>query len=392
MKNQVFTYIDEIEKEVIAIRRHLHQHPELSFQEHETSRFIANQLQELGLTPEFIGETGVITIIQNDNHDLSKGCIGLRADMDALPITEQTGLSYASENTGVMHACGHDVHTAVMLGVAKVLVRFKEQLEQPIKLIFQPGEEVLPGGASILIANGVLENPNVNVIYGLHVAPELRVGEIGWRKGMYMASCDEIYIDIHGKGGHGALPQNCVDPIAIGASLILELQQVISRKGDPRIPSVLSFGYFEGLGATNIIPSDVKIKGTFRTFNEEWRTKAHQWITDYVHSICEAAGATVDLRIEKGYPFLKNDENTVNLFVQKMALLTNEIQLKELDIRMTSEDFSYYSQEIPSCFFRLGVSNNDVKTHFSVHHPQFLVDENSLCLGVKSFCINVLPI
>src|SRR5690554_6543856 len=201
MKEQVLNYIQEIEEEVIAIRRHLHKHPELSFQEHETSRFIMNQLQELGLSPEFIGETGVVAMIKNDKHDLSKGCIALRADIDALPITEQTGLTFASENDGVMHACGHDVHTAVMLGVAKVLVRFKEQLETPIKLIFQPGEEVLPGGASILIAEGVLENPKVNKMYGLHVAPELRVGEIGWRKGIYMASCDEIYIDIHGKGG-----------------------------------------------------------------------------------------------------------------------------------------------------------------------------------------------
>ncbi|HRO76020.1 MAG TPA: M20 family metallopeptidase [Crocinitomicaceae bacterium] len=391
METKLDDYIAEINAEIIAIRRQIHQNPELSFQEFETSKLIFDFLKELGLTPQIVGKTGVTAIIQNEKHDLSKGCIALRADMDALPITEQTELSFVSQNNGIMHACGHDVHTSVLLGVAKTLVKFKEHLSEPVKLIFQQGEEVLPGGASVLIEAGILKNPTVNRIYGLHVAPELNVGEIGWKKGIYMASCDEIHLTIHGKGGHGALPQNCIDPIVIGASLITNIQQIISRKSDPKIPSVLTFGYFEGLGATNVIPSEVKIKGTFRTFNEEWRTKAHAWISDFVHATCQAHGATADLNIKKGYPFLQNDEKTVSDFVEKLKQ-TSSIQLKELEIRMTSEDFAYYSQKIPACFFRLGTSNNDPKTQFSVHNPQFSIDEKAIDLGIKAFCLGVLEI
>lgn len=392
MKETILKYIERIEEEIIAIRRHLHQHPELSFEEVNTSRFIFEKLQSFGLEPQIIGKTGVVAVIKNERHDLSKGCVALRADIDALPILEKTELSFASQNEGVMHACGHDVHASVLLGTAKVLYQFKEHLESPVKLVFQPGEEKLPGGASLLIKEGILENPKVNKIFGLHVAPELKVGELGWRKGIYMASCDEVYIDIHGKGGHGALPQNCVDPIVIGASLIVNLQQVISRKADPRVPNVLSFGHFEGIGATNVIPSEVKIKGTFRTFDEGWRLQAHEWIRKYVYSHVESAGGTVDLKIEKGYPFLKNDPDAVDSFLENMTAITDQVRMVELDIRMTSEDFSYYSQEIPACFFRLGTSNNNENTHFSVHHPQFCIDERAIFSGIKAFCFNMLNI
>lgn len=392
MKEAILKYIERIEEEIIAVRRHLHQHPELSFEEVNTSRFIFEKLSGLGLEPQITGKTGVVAVIKNEQQDFSKGCVALRADIDALPIFEKTGLSFASQNEGVMHACGHDVHTAVLLGTAKVLSHFKEYLKSPVKLIFQPGEEKLPGGAAVLIKEGVLENPKVNRIFGLHVAPELKVGELGWKKGVYMASCDEIYIDVHGKGGHGALPQNCVDPIVIGASLILNLQQVISRKADPRIPNVLSFGHFEGIGATNVIPSEVKIKGTFRTFDEDWRSQAHEWIRKYVYSHVESAGGTVDLNIEKGYPFLKNDPATVDSFLENMTTIADQVRMVELDIRMTSEDFSYYSQEIPACFFRLGTSNNDENTHFGVHHPQFCIDERAIFSGIKAFCFNMLNI
>lgn len=383
---QVDSYIAEIQDEIIAIRRHIHQHPELSFEEWNTSQFVFDKLTALGLKPQRIGKTGVTAVISNDKHDLSKGCVGLRADLDALPIQENTLLDFASQNNGIMHACGHDVHTAILIGTAHVLTHFKDYLSEPVKLIFQPGEEVLPGGASILIQEGVLENPKVNRIYGLHVAPELKVGEIGWRKGTYMASCDEIYLTILGKGGHGALPQNCVDPIAIGANLVSNIQQVISRKGDPRIPSVLTFGHFEALGATNVIPSEAKLKGTFRTFDEKWRESAHQWISDYIVSSCEMAGAKAELRIEKGYPFLNNDEHLVTDLIVNLTEKASNITLVPLDIRMTSEDFAYYSHQIPACFFRLGTSNQNKDTQFGVHNPQFKIDEKALCFGIKAFC------
>lgn len=390
MNSEITQFIHSIQDEIIGFRRHIHQNPELSFEEYQTSEFIYNQLSKLGLQPKRIGTTGVVAIIQNDRHDISKGCVGFRADIDALPILEKTALDFSSKNEGVMHACGHDIHSSILLGVAKTLVAFKELLKEPVKIIFQPGEEKLPGGASILIEEGVLENPKVNRIYALHVAPELRVGQIGWKKGVYMASCDEIYIDIHGKGGHGALPQNCVDPITIGASLVMNLQQVISRKGDPKIPSVLTIGHFEALGATNVIPAIAKLKGTFRTFNEEWRAQAHQWIEKYTKQTVEAAGGTVDITIEKGYPFLKNHEEVTEQFVQNIAENMKEIELIPLDIRMTSEDFSYYSQKIPACFFRLGTSNEDSTTHFGVHHPQFIVDESAIAIGIQAFCNQVL--
>lgn len=386
MKQELIDYIDSIQSEIIQYRRHIHQHPELSFHEYETSQFIFERLVQFGLNPEKISETGVVCVISNKNHSFANGCIALRADMDALPIQENTDLPFASVHPGIMHACGHDVHTSVLLGVAKVLSEFREELCEPVKIIFQPGEEKLPGGASILISEGVLENPTVNKIYGLHVAPELKIGQIGWKKGIYMASCDEIHIQIHGKGGHGALPQNCIDPIVIGATLVLQLQTIISRKSDPRTPSVLTIGHFEALGATNVIPSTAILKGTFRTFDEKWREEAHRWILDYTQRTVEAAGGTVDITIEKGYPFLNNHSETTEEALVKWKNQLPNIKCVPLDIRMTSEDFAYYSQKVPACFFRLGTSNENADTQFSVHHPQFMADENAIPIGIKAFC------
>ena len=391
MKNEIFDYVRSIQEEIIGYRRHLHENPELSFQEYQTRDFIFEKLKSFGLEPKIIGETGVTALVINNQQSENEPCIGLRADMDALPIEEQAKVPFKSKNSGVMHACGHDVHTSILLGVAKVLSKYKHLLKQPIKLISQPGEEKLPGGASVLIKAGILDHPKVEKIYGLHVSPELKVGQIGYRSGIYMASCDEIYIDIHGKGGHGALPQNCVDPIVIGASLVMDLQQIISRKGDPRIPSVLTFGHFEALGATNVIPNEAKLKGTFRTFNEEWRAKAHQWIEKSTQAIVESAGGKVDIRIEKGYPFLKNDALLTSQFVTTMQENT-EITLVPLEIRMTSEDFSYYTQEVPAVFFRLGTSDEKNQTQYSVHNSNFLVNEECIYHGINTFIFNTLNI
>lgn len=388
--DQIFNYIDSISEEIISMRRHLHQHPEMSFQEFETANFIEQQLISFGYKPKRIGKTGVVAMLYADSHTEAMECIALRADIDALPIQEMTDLPFKSKNEGVMHACGHDVHTSILLGTARTLMQFRNQLKTPIKFIFQPGEEVLPGGASILIEEGVLESPKVKEIYGLHVSPELKVGQIGWKNGVYMASCDELYIDIHGKGGHGALPQNCIDPIVIGANVVLNLQQVVSRNNDPRTPSVLTIGHFEGIGATNVIPSNVKMKGTFRTFDEEWRLKAHELIQQIVHASAEAAGARADVRIEKGYPFLLNDISLAACFVKKFDQFSEDFEMVELPIRMTSEDFAYYSHEIPSFFYRLGTANEMDDTKFGVHNNLFKIDERALTVGVKSICVNVL--
>jgi amidohydrolase len=277
-RNDIRKVIDEIFPECGEMRRHLHAHPELSFQEFQTADFVENQLRLMGLSPQRVSTTGLVVVIEPTDSGYASRCVALRADLDALPITEQTNLDYSSTHEGVMHACGHDVHTSVLLGAARLISANRDQLRCRVKLIFQPGEEKLPGGASLLIEQGVLENPKVDEIYGLHVFPEMETGKVGLRSGMYMASCDEIYITIHGKGGHGAMPHQVIDPVLIGSHLVVQLQQIVSRACDPKIPSVLSFGFFQALGATNVIPDTAELKGTFRTMDETWRAQAHELI------------------------------------------------------------------------------------------------------------------
>jgi amidohydrolase len=387
LQNIINQKIDSLFEKVVGYREHLHKYPELSFQEVETSKFVFDTLQSIGIQQiEYIGKTGVTGLIIGKNHTLNDNFIGLRADLDALPIFEENEVSYKSVNKGVMHACGHDVHTSILLGAAEILNEIKDELPSPIKLIFQPGEEKNPGGASILIKEGVLQNPKVSYMFALHVYPEMLAGNIGYKPGLYMASCDEIYITIHGKGGHGAMPHQCIDPIVIGSNIVTTLQQIVSRNCDPKTPCVLTFGHFEALGATNVIPSKAILKGTFRTMDELWRKTALENIVKQVHQIAESLGGIAEIEISNGYPCLINDENLTNKTKDILKSTMGEDVVSELPIRLTSEDFAFYSQEVPVCFLRLGVGDNYKKINYGVHHPKFDIDANALKTGMKTIC------
>jgi amidohydrolase len=367
--------------EVVAIRRDLHAHPELSFDEHRTAAKVCEYLDKWGIPyQKGIAKTGVVALLEGRNP--KKKTIALRADMDALPIQETNEIDYKSVNEGLMHACGHDVHTASVLGTAYILSQLKDSFEGTVKFIFQPSEEKLPGGASVMIAEGVLENPKPSAIYGQHVYPDLPAGKVGFRPGMYMASCDELYVTIKGKGGHGALPHRNIDPVLISAHMIVALQQIVSRNADPRIPTVLSFGKVIANGATNIIPDEVYLEGTFRTLNEEWRNRAHQLMIELAENLAKSMGGSVNFHIDKGYPFLTNDPVlTGRAMAAAKAFLGND-NVIDLDVRMTAEDFSWYTQQLPACFYRLGTASPDGKFTSSVHTPTFNIDENALQTGM----------
>lgn len=362
-----------------TIRRHLHQNPELSFVEFETTLFVAKTLENWGLNFQPLGKTGGFVDIKGKNPD--KTCLALRADLDALPIFEKNEKPYKSLKEGVMHACGHDVHTTCLLGVAKILSEMKDYFEGTIRCIFQPGEEKLPGGASLMIKDGILKNPEVKNIVGQHVMPLLETGKLGFRKGMYMASADEIYITVKGRGGHGAHPHQNIDPVVIAAQIILELQTVVSRHAKPATPSVLSIGKVIANGATNVIPSEVYMEGTFRTYDEEWRDKAHRLIEKITTSIAECHGATIEVEVKKGYPFLKNDEELttrIQGYAEEFVGIENVV---ELELWPAGEDFAFYSQEIPASFYRLGTRNEKLGITSMVHTSTFDIDEEALEIG-----------
>jgi amidohydrolase len=388
LKDLLNTATSEILDEIIAIRRHLHQFPELSFDEVKTAQFVSDQLTSWGITHQKgMVKTGVVATIESPNSQAK--WIALRADLDALPILEKNETSYVSVNKGIMHACGHDVHTAILLGTAKVIHALKDQLTVNIKFIFQPGEEKLPGGASLMIAEGVLENPSVSEIYALHVFPELEVGKIGFREGMYMASCDEIRMTIKGKGGHAAMPHLNIDPILITSHLIVALQQVVSRNCPPQIPCVLSFGKIEGLGATNVIPDEVYLEGTFRTMNETWRTKAHQLIKEMSEQLTKSMGASADVEIAVGYPYLENHVQLTQVARERATKMLGNENIVDLELRLTGEDFAYYSQKIPATFIRIGVRNESKGIIYPVHNSKFDIDESALLTGMQTFLSQV---
>jgi amidohydrolase len=380
VNNRIKELASAYKSEFIANRRHLHANPELSFQEYKTAAFVEQQLKNFGINNiEKKAGTGILAIIEGKNP--GKKVIALRGDMDALPIVELNDVSYKSTNPGVMHACGHDVHTASLLGAAKILNEIKEEFEGSVKLVFQPGEELIPGGASLMIKDKVLENPRPSGIIGQHVMPLIPVGKVGFRKGMYMASADELYITVKGKGGHGAMPESLVDPVLIASHMIVALQQVVSRNASPKIPSVLSFGRVEALGATNIIPNEVKIQGTFRTLNEEWRSKAHGHMVSIAKGIVEGMGGELDFEVRRGYPFLKNAEELTERAQQAAIQYLGQENVVDLDIWMAAEDFSYYTQEIDGCFYRLGTRNEAKGIVSGVHTPTFDIDEDAMEIG-----------
>ncbi len=381
MINKIKDLASNLHEEIRTIRRHIHQNPELSFQEFNTQNYVWQQLEAIGITnKQKIANTGIVAIIEGTNP--SKKVVALRGDMDALPIIEANDVPYKSNNNGVMHACGHDVHTSCLLGAAKIINQLKDEFEGTVKLVFQPGEEKLPGGASVMIKEGVLKNPEVTNIIGQHVMPLLPVGKVGFRKGLYMASTDEIYMTIKGKGGHGAQPHQNIDPIVAMAQVITALQQVVSRVASPIIPSVLSFGKVIANGATNIIPNEVYLEGTFRTLDEEWRAKAHESIVKITKGISESLGCQCDIEIRKGYPFLKNNPELTQTAIDNAINYMGAENVVNLDIWMAAEDFSYYSQELPACFYRLGTRNDAKNITSHVHTPTFDIDEDALPIGM----------
>ena len=380
LKEKIKSLAQKYAPDFIAIRHHLHANPELSYQEFETSKFVQEKLKSFGIPFTVKATTGVVGLIEGKNP--AKRIIALRADMDALPIQEQNDVSYKSLNPGVMHACGHDVHTTCLLGAAKILNETKENWEGTIKLIFQPGEEKNPGGASLMIRDGVLENPAPAAIFGLHVNPQLETGKLSFRGGKVMASADEIYITISGNGGHAAAPHTTVDPILIASHLVVALQQVISRNRDPFSPSVLSITSFHGGFTTNVIPGEVKLMGTFRAMDEAWRFKAHELIKKISTEIVTGMGAKLDIHIDVGYPAVINNERLSQQARLSAEEFLSPALVEETEMRMGAEDFGYYCQQIPGCFYRLGTGNKAKRITSGVHTPLFNIDENAIEIGM----------
>ena len=380
MREKIQSLAKQYADEFIAIRHHIHSHPELSYQETETSAFIQEKLKVWGIPFEVKATTGVVGLIEGKNP--SKRIVALRADMDALPITEENDVDYKSTRPGVMHACGHDVHTTCLLGAAKMLNELKAEWEGTVKLIFQPGEEKNPGGASLLIKEGVLENPAPEKIFALHVHPNLEVGRLSFRGGMVMASADEIYITIKAKGGHAAAPQFTADTILIASHLIVSLQQIVARNNSPFNPSVLSITSFQGGNTTNVIPSEVKLMGTFRAMNEEWRFAAHELIKKQTTELVAAMGAHADIHIDVGYPFVLNNESLNEAARALGEEYVGAANVDTTELRMGAEDFAYYSHQVPGCFFRLGAGNLSKGISSGVHTPTFNIDESAIEIGM----------
>lgn len=383
LKNKIKALASEIENEVLSIRRHIHANPELSFKEENTSKYICSKLDELGIEYRSgIAEYGILGVIKGE-----KGAgktIALRADMDALPIVEENNLEFKSCNHGVMHACGHDIHSASLLGTAKVLNQLKSEFAGTILLIFQLGEERIPGGAHLMLEDGLFRDYTPDYIIGQHVYPELPAGEVGMRPGAYMASADEIFITVKSTGGHAALPHNTVDTVLMASQIVVSLQQIVSRFIPTQIPSVLSFGNVVCNSVMNVIPETVELQGTFRIMNEEWRYKTHDKIRAIVNGIVDGMGGECDIDIKVGFPSVYNNPELTTNSLDAARQFLGEDKVTELDIRMTAEDFAFYAQKYPATFYRLGVGYTDGTKSGGLHSPSFLANEDALKTGVET--------
>jgi amidohydrolase len=385
LKTAVQEAARELLPRIITIRRHLHAHPELSFKEFNTAAFVADELEALGIPFVKMTDTGIVALIEGKNP--ASKIIALRGDLDALPITEKNDVPYRSVNEGVMHACGHDVHASSLIGVAHILKKLSDSFEGTVKLIFQPGEEKAPGGASLMIKAGVLENPKPVSIFAQHVFPNLPAGKVGFRSGMYMASTDELYMTVKGKGGHAAMPADYVNPVLIASTIIAALHQFFMDektmlRSAIEHPTVLAFGKIVGLGATNVIPDQVLVEGTFRTMNEEWRAKAHEFLKKTAIAVARDMGGDCEFRVENGYPFLVNDPAVTERARAAAEDYLGKENVVELEKRMTAEDFAFFSQKMPACFYRLGTASPDGKFTAGVHTPVFDIDEKALETGM----------
>ena len=391
ISKQIIQLSKALYEDVVAYRRHLHQNPELSFEEYETSAYIKKQLQSLAIPYEEVANTGVVGVIEGQKTASGKTVI-LRADIDALPIKEENETAFVSQKEGLMHACGHDFHTANLLGVARILQQLTDQFSGKILLLFQPAEERVPGGAKAVIASGILEKlgGTVSAVFGLHVSPRLETGQIGLCAGRFMASADEFYLKINGSGGHAAEPNRAIDPIMIAAQLLTTLQQVVSRKANPLMPSVLTFGKIIGNGAANVIPDHVWLEGTFRTMDEDWRKQALTHLEEIVYSTVKMLGATAELEIKHGYPMLINDVTLSQYFKSSIIKHFGKAHLEDVPQWMAAEDFAYYSHKYPSVFFLVGIKNEQQRVQYGLHNAKFDLDEQAFLTSMQAMTINCL--
>lgn len=389
--NRIKDLVANIKEDAIHKRRYLHQHPELSFQEYKTSAYIKSVLTQEGLTFEEIADTGILVKIEGlKAHNVD--CVVLRADIDALPIQEINGTDFDSIYENVMHACGHDFHTANLLSILTILNQHRHEFAGTVLGIFQPAEEKIPGGAKTILESGKLKPYAVKAVLGLHVSPKHRVGHVAIRPGKFMASADEIYITIKGRGGHGAQPHLNIDPVVIASQLVLSLQQVVSRVANPAIPSVLSIGKFIANGATNVIPNEVYLEGTFRTMDEAWRERALQLIEKQIKELPTLYGATAEFEIRKGYPALINDSKLTQFVTESLTEYHGEDAVLQSDIWMAAEDFAYYTEVYPATFYMVGISNDAKGINSELHTPTFQIDEDAFDQSIGGMLYTALKL
>jgi len=380
LKETIQNLADELFPEIQEIRRYIHRHPELSFHEHKTADYICGLLGKENIPfRQGIAGTGILADIAGRGEGK---IIALRADMDALPIQEENTTDYRSINDGKMHACGHDVHTACLIGAARILNKLKDRFPGKVKLVFQPAEEKAPGGARLMLNEKLFGREEPDLMIAQHVAPSLATGTVGFREGKSMASSDEIYLTIRGKGGHAAMPHQITDSVLIASHILVALQQIVSRHAEATPPTVLSFGKFIAEGAVNVIPPEVRMEGTFRTLNEEWRKTAHKRMMNMARSIAESMGATCEFRIAEGYPALINDPALTRKSMENAAQYLGSDCVAEIDIRMTSEDFAFFAGKYPSVMYRLGVRDKNLELAPELHTPAFNIDEEALKTGM----------